>query len=55
MFGFDEAYPFGELDARLPDLIANQEQLHTPVGADAAWDVRSPAGSTPCAHGCAAA
>src|SRR3982751_6298917 len=40
MLGFDEAYPFGELDARLPDLIANQEQLHTPVGADAAWDAR---------------
>jgi Xaa-Pro aminopeptidase len=40
MFGFDEAYPYGELDARLPDLIANQDVLHTPVGADAAWDLR---------------
>jgi Xaa-Pro aminopeptidase len=40
MFGFDEAYPFAELDARLPDLIANQETLHTPVGADLAWDAR---------------
>ena len=39
-FAFDEAYPYGELDARLPDLIANQEALHTPVGADAAWDQR---------------
>ncbi|MEO7743639.1 MAG: aminopeptidase P N-terminal domain-containing protein [Usitatibacter sp.] len=40
MLGFDEAYPFTELDQRLPDLIANQEALHTPVGADPAWDVR---------------
>ena len=40
MFGFDEAYPYGELDARLPDLIANQDVLHTPVGADASWDLR---------------
>jgi Xaa-Pro aminopeptidase len=40
MFGFDEAYPYGELDTRLPELIANQEALHTPVGADPAWDLR---------------
>jgi Xaa-Pro aminopeptidase len=40
MFGFDEAHPFGELDARLPELIANQDALHTPVGADPAWDLR---------------
>ena len=39
-FGFDEAYPYGELDARMPDLIANQEELHTPVGSDPAWDLR---------------
>src|SRR3954463_13149164 len=39
-FGFDEAYPYGELDARLPDLLANQEVLHTPVGADPEWDMR---------------
>ncbi|HET7729369.1 MAG TPA: aminopeptidase P N-terminal domain-containing protein [Usitatibacter sp.] len=39
-FGFDEAYPYGELDARMPELLANQDQLHTPVGADAAWDQR---------------
>ena len=39
-FAFDEAYPIGELDARMPDLIANQDSLHTPVGADAAWDQR---------------
>jgi Xaa-Pro aminopeptidase len=40
MFAFDESYPYGELDARMPELIANQEQLHTPVGADPAWDAR---------------
>jgi len=40
MFGFDEAYPYAELDTRLPELIANQEALHTPVGADPAWDLR---------------
>jgi len=40
LFGFDEAYTYGELDARMPDLIANQEALHTPVGADPAWDLR---------------
>ena len=39
-FGFDEAYAYGELDQRIPDLLANQEVLHTPVGADAAWDQR---------------
>ncbi|MEP7261697.1 MAG: aminopeptidase P N-terminal domain-containing protein [Usitatibacter sp.] len=40
MFGFDEAHPYAELDTRLPDLIANQPELHTPVGSDAAWDQR---------------
>jgi Xaa-Pro aminopeptidase len=40
MFGFDEAYPYGELDARLPELLADQDVLHTPVGADTTWDVR---------------
>ena len=40
VFGFDEAYPYGELDARMPDLIADQVSLHTPVGMDAAWDQR---------------
>ena len=40
MFGFDEAYPYGELDTRLPELIANQDLLHTPVGADPGWDLR---------------
>ena len=40
MFGFDEAYPYEELDARMPELLANQEQLHTLVGLDPAWDLR---------------
>jgi Xaa-Pro aminopeptidase len=40
MFGFDEAYPHAELDARVPELLANQDVLHTPVGSDAAWDAR---------------
>jgi Xaa-Pro aminopeptidase len=39
-FGFDEAYPYGELDARLPDLLADKPVLHTPLGMDTAWDVR---------------
>ena len=39
-FGFDEAYPIAELDARLPDLLANQAMLHYAPGADAAWDAR---------------
>jgi len=39
-FGFDEAYPIAELDQRMPELLADQESLHTPVGADPAWDLR---------------
>jgi Xaa-Pro aminopeptidase len=39
-FGFDEAYSYAELDTRLPELLANQDALHTPVGADPAWDLR---------------
>src|SRR5689334_8014075 len=39
-FGFDEAYSYGELDQRMPELIANQDVLHTPVGSDSAWDAR---------------
>jgi Xaa-Pro aminopeptidase len=55
MFGFDETYPYAELDARLPDIIANQDVLHTPVGSDAAGMRAWPGGSTPCARGCARA
>jgi len=39
-FGFDAAHAIGELDAMLPELLANQSVIHTPVGADAAWDTR---------------
>jgi Xaa-Pro aminopeptidase len=39
-FGFDEAYPASDLDARMAELLANQDILHTPVGADPAWDAR---------------
>jgi Xaa-Pro aminopeptidase len=39
-FGFDEAYSITELDARMPEILANQDVLHTPVGSDAAWDLR---------------
>lgn len=39
-FGFDEAYPIAELDTRMPELLANQEAVHTPVGSDPAWDLR---------------
>jgi Xaa-Pro aminopeptidase len=39
-FGFDEAHPFGELDQRMPEILANQDVLHTPVGADPSWDQR---------------
>jgi Xaa-Pro aminopeptidase len=38
VFGFDEAYPIGELDQRVVELMADQPVLHTPVGWDAAWD-----------------
>src|ERR1044072_180889 len=40
MFGFDEAYSIAVLDTRMPELLANQDELHTPVGSDASWDVR---------------
>jgi len=40
MFGFDEAYPYAELDTRLSELLANQDALHTPVGAEPGWDLR---------------
>jgi Xaa-Pro aminopeptidase len=40
-FGFDEAHPIGELDARLATLLADQPALYYPVGADAQWDLRA--------------
>ncbi len=40
-FGFDEAYPIAELDARLADLLADQPALYYPIGADPEWDARA--------------
>src|SRR5258706_8992734 len=39
-FGFDEAHAYSELDTRMPDLLADREIVHTPVGSDPAWDLR---------------
>ncbi len=39
-FGFDEAYPFADLDHRLPELIANRQALWHTLGHDADWDAR---------------
>ncbi len=40
-FGFDEAHPIGELDAKVASLLADQPVLFTPVGADSLWDARA--------------
>ena len=40
VFGFDESHPVGELDARMPDLLANQPQLCCHLGSDEPWDAR---------------
>jgi Xaa-Pro aminopeptidase len=39
-FGFDEAYPVGELDIRLPDLLSGQKSLWWNIGRNAGFDVR---------------
>jgi len=39
-FGFDETYPISELDQRIPELMADETVVHTPMGADPAWDAR---------------
>ncbi len=38
VFAFDEAYSITELEARIPELMANQHVIHTPIGASAVWD-----------------
>ena len=38
VFEFDETYPISELEARIPDLMANVSVIHTPLGASAEWD-----------------
>ena len=39
-FGFDEAYAFGELEQKLPELIANRSTLWHALGHDPAWDTK---------------
>jgi Xaa-Pro aminopeptidase len=39
-FGADAAYPISELPARLPDLIANVDDLHFSLGLDVDFDRR---------------
>jgi Xaa-Pro aminopeptidase len=39
-FGFDEAYSIAELDAKLPQLLANQPAVYCLPGLDAGWDAR---------------
>ncbi len=39
-FGVDEAHPIGDLDKLVPDFLADRGAVHTPLGADPAWDVR---------------
>jgi len=39
-FGFDAAYPIGDIDKRLPKLLENQPHLAYAFGADPAWDAR---------------
>ena len=40
-FGFDQAYPIAELDAKVVELLADQPALYYPVAADAGWDARA--------------
>lgn len=40
VFAFDEAFSIDELDARLPDLLADRAAVQVHLGADAVWDGR---------------
>jgi len=40
VFGCDAAYPIGEFDGRLAELLADQPALWYSLGHDAAWDAR---------------
>jgi len=40
-FGFDEAYPIGNLDTEMARLLENQPALYYPMGADPEWDARA--------------
>jgi Xaa-Pro aminopeptidase len=37
-FGADAAFPVAELDAKLPDLLAGVEEVHTPFGREPGFD-----------------
>ncbi|HEV7392705.1 MAG TPA: Xaa-Pro aminopeptidase [Burkholderiales bacterium] len=39
-FGFDEAYPVGQLDEMMPQLLSNQNALFCHLGSDDVWDAR---------------
>lgn len=39
-FGFDEAHPIKDLDAKLAEFVADQPALWYSLGHDAAWDAR---------------
>ncbi len=39
-FGFDAAHVIGELDARMPDLLADRPAMHVHLGDDVVWDAR---------------
>ncbi|THF65876.1 M24 family metallopeptidase [Pseudothauera nasutitermitis] len=39
-FGFDEAFTIGDLERRLPDLLADQPALWCALGHDSDWDTR---------------
>ncbi|MBS4095749.1 MAG: aminopeptidase P N-terminal domain-containing protein [Sulfuricella sp.] len=40
-FGFERAFPIAKLDAMLPKLLENQENLFFHLGADGEWDARA--------------
>ena len=40
VFGFDAAYPYSEIDKRLPKLLENQPRVAYAFGAEPAWDAR---------------
>ena len=40
IFGFDETHSITEMDALMPELLANQTAVFCHLGADSAWDTR---------------
>jgi Xaa-Pro aminopeptidase len=39
-FGADAAHPLAELDEKLPELLADRERIHYPLGLDADFDLK---------------